>query len=69
VPLTFFIFIGILAGLAAATMAFLITFEEYSRHQNIGKRKTLLMSLEIAIAIFAVFFIISLVIGFVMSKE
>jgi hypothetical protein len=60
---------GLLFGLTAATMAFMTTYGEYSRHQYIGKRKTLLMSLEIAIAVFAFFFIIALVIGFIMSKD
>jgi hypothetical protein len=68
VTLTFFIIIGLVFGLVAATMAFLTTYGEYSRHHYMAKSLTLKMSLEIASVIFAVFIIIAVVIAFVMSK-
>lgn len=66
--LTFFIIIGVVFGFVAATMAFLTTYGEYSRHHFMAKTLTLKMSLEIAFVIFAVFVIVAIAIGFVVSK-
>jgi hypothetical protein len=64
---TFLVMIGLVFGLVAALMAFLITYGEYSRH-FMAKGRALKISIETASVIFAVFFIIAIIAGFVLSK-
>jgi len=68
VTLTFFIItIGLIFSLVAALMAFLVTYGEYSRH-FMAKSRALKISIETASVIFAVFFIITIIAGLVLSK-
>ena len=66
---TFFVItaIGLALGLVAALMAFLITYGEYSRH-FMTKSRARKISFETAFVVFAVFFIITIIAGLVLSK-
>jgi hypothetical protein len=63
----FVITIGLVFGLVAALMAFLITYGEYSRH-FMAKSRALKISLETAFVMLAVFIIIAIITGFVLSR-
>jgi hypothetical protein len=64
---TFLVIIGLVFSSVAALMAFLVTYGEYSRH-FMAKTRALKISIETASVIFAVFFIITIIAGFVLSK-
>ncbi len=49
-------------GLLGATMSFLITYQEYSRH-FLSKREPLKMAVEIAVVTFLLFFGLCVVLG------
>jgi len=69
VPFAFYLTIGFVFGLVAATMAFLTTYGEYSRNRFTAKSLVWRMSLEIASVVLAFFIIIAIVIALVMSKD
>ena len=60
----FTLLIGLIFSPIAAAMAFLITYNEYSKHQSINKKKQLWLAIETALLIFILFVIISGVAGF-----
>jgi len=64
--LVFSIVIGIVFGFIAALMAFVITWHEYEKHKFTGKR-LLKEAFQSAIFTFAVFLILSFIIGFVLK--
>ena len=58
-----FLVVGLVFGVLAGMMAFLITYEEYSHHQF--DRATLIRrSLETAVVAFVVILVLALAIGF-----
>jgi uncharacterized membrane protein len=60
---TLLFIIGASFSLIAAVMAYLISYTEYVKH-FIDKRKPIIMALEAAAVIFALFMVISIVIAF-----
>ena len=60
------ILIGIIFGFLAALMAFVITWHEYEKHKFTGKR-LFKEAFQSAIFTFAVFLILSFIIGFVLK--
>lgn len=60
---TLLLIIGAAFSLFAAAMAFLISYAEYVKH-FIDKRKPIIMALEAAAVVFALFLVISLIIAF-----
>jgi H+/Cl- antiporter ClcA len=64
--LVFTIVIGIVFGFIAALMAFVITWHEYEKHKFTGKR-LFKEAFQSAIFTFAVFLILSFIIGFVLK--
>jgi hypothetical protein len=65
--ITTFLLIGMVIGLFAGLMAFLITYEEYSRHY-LQRKKTLRLALEAAAFAFFVFLVLSVIAGFVLTR-
>jgi len=63
----FVITIGLVFGLVAALMAFLITYGEYSRH-FMAKSRALKISLETAFVMLGVFIIITIIVALFMSR-
>ena len=64
--LVFSIVIGIVFGLLAALMAFVITWHEYEKHKFTVKR-LFKEAFQSAIFTFAVFLILSFIIGFILK--
>jgi len=64
--LGFSIIIGIVFGLLAAASAFVIIWHEYEKHKFAGKR-LFKEAFQTAIFTFAVFLILSFIIGFVLK--
>ena len=60
------IVIGIVFGFIAALMAFVITWHEYKKHKFTGKR-LFKEAFQSAIFTFAVFLILSFIIGFILK--
>jgi hypothetical protein len=60
---TVLVLIGASFSLIAATMAYLISYTEYVKH-FIDKRKPIIMALEAAAIIFALFMVITLIAAF-----
>ena len=60
------LFLGLFFGGVASIMAFLITYEEYTRH-FLDRRKPLLFALQSALITFLVFFVLIFLIGIVLS--
>ena len=65
--ITTVLLIGMVIGLFAGLMAFLITYEEYSRHY-LQRKKTLRLALEAAAFAFFVFLVLSVIAGFVLTR-
>jgi hypothetical protein len=65
--ITTFLLVGIVIGLFAGLIAFLITYEEYSRHY-LEKKKPLMLALEAAAFAFFVFLVLSVIAGFVLTR-
>lgn len=65
--LSFFLFIGLIFGLLAALMAFLITYNEYSRHYH-DNRAPLAASLRTALFAFVVIFAVTAVAGYALTN-
>ncbi|HXQ45833.1 MAG TPA: hypothetical protein VN806_04405 [Caulobacteraceae bacterium] len=61
-PMLSFAAIGVIFGLLAGVIAFVITYEEY-QHHGLGRRRTFKESLGTGAAAFAFFFLAALVIG------
>jgi H+/Cl- antiporter ClcA len=64
--LTISIVLGIVFGFFAALMAFVITWHEYEKHKFTGKR-LFRQAFQAAIFTFAVFLILSFIIGFILK--
>jgi membrane protein DedA with SNARE-associated domain len=62
------VILGILFCLLAAIMAFLITYEGYSRGQNPDKRLALKVALRTAFVILAVFAVIIVATAFILAR-
>jgi H+/Cl- antiporter ClcA len=62
-----FLIIGIVVGLFASLIAFLITYDEYSHHY-VDKRNPLRLAVEAAVFAFVVFFLLAMITGFVLVK-
>jgi len=62
-----FLFLGIVPGLLAGLLAFVITYDEYSRHY-IDRRRPLRLALEAAVFAFFVFLALSVATGFVLTR-
>ena len=60
--------IGAIFGFIAALMAYLITYNEYLHHYQ-TKKEPRKMALETAIITFFVFFLISLIAGYFLTKN
>ena len=58
--------IGIVFGIVASIMAFLITYEEYVHHY-IGRQEPLRASFQTALFAFIVFVALSLIVGWLFS--
>jgi len=65
--LAFSIVMGIVFGLLAALMAFVITWHEYEKHKFAGKR-LFKEAFQSAIFTFVVFLLLSLLIGFFLTR-
>jgi hypothetical protein len=65
--ITTFLLVGMVIGLFAGLIAFLITYEEYSRHY-LERRKPLRLALEAAAFAFFVFLVLSVIVGFVLTR-
>jgi len=65
--LIFSIIIGIVFGFFAAASAFVITWREYEKHKFAGKR-LFKEAFQSAIFTFAVFLLLSLLTGFLLSR-
>ncbi len=65
--ITTFLLIGMAIGLFAGLMAFLITYEEYSRHYE-ERKKPVRLALEAAAFTFLVFLVLSVIIGYVLTR-
>ncbi len=63
--LTLFTVIGLIFGFLAGLMAFLIAYNEYRRHFTHGKAP-LLHSIRTAVFTFAVMFVLTLAVGYVL---
>ena len=63
----FLVIIGLVFGLFAALMAFLITYGEYSRHL-MAKSRALKISLETASVVFAAFIVIAITAAFLLPR-
>ena len=59
--------IGVFFGFFGSIMAFIIAYDEYTRHFR-DKSKPFWMALEMAVLAFFVFVAISILVGFVLSK-
>ena len=59
--------LGAMFSLLAGTMAFLITYNEYSKHFK-DRRKAVLAALQTAVVAFLFFVALSLVAGLVLGK-
>ena len=59
---------GIIFGLIASVMAFLITYNEYQRHQ-FTKKRLWKVSLESSIFTFIFFLILSIVLGYLFTNN
>jgi hypothetical protein len=62
-----FLFLGLVSGLFAGLLAFVITYDEYSRHYT-DRRRTLRLALEAAAFAFFVFLALSVATGFVLTR-
>jgi hypothetical protein len=62
-----FLFLGIGSGFFAGLLAFVITYDEYSRHYSV-RRSPLRLALEAAAFAFFVFLALSVAIGFVLTR-
>jgi len=62
-----FLFLGIVPGLLAGLLAFVITYDEYSRHYT-DRKRPLRMALEAAAFAFFVFLALSVATGFVLTR-
>jgi hypothetical protein len=65
--LAFSIVIGIVFGFFAALMAFVITWHEYEKHKFTGRR-LFMQAFQAAIFTFAVFLLLSLLVGFFLAR-
>jgi H+/Cl- antiporter ClcA len=65
--LVFSIVIGIVFGLLAALMAFVITWHEYEKHKFTGKR-IFKEAFQSAIFTFAIFLLLSILTGFFLVR-
>lgn len=65
--ISFLLAIALTFNLIAATMAFLITYNEYSCHIYMDKRKALKIAIEAALFVFLFFSILSVVAVFVLN--
>ena len=59
--------LGAFFGFFGSIMAFIIAYDEYTRHFR-DKSKPFWMALEMAVLAFFVFVAISIIVGFVLSK-
>jgi hypothetical protein len=64
---TLFLGIGLIFGSLAGLMAYLITYNEYTRHYQ-TKKEPRKMALEAAVFTFFFFFILALLIGYFLLK-
>ncbi len=62
-----FLLSGMVVGLFAGLMAFLIGYDEYSRHY-LERQKPLRLALEMAVFAFFVFLVLSVIVGFILTK-
>jgi hypothetical protein len=62
-----FLFLGIGSGFFVGLLAFVITYDEYSRHYT-DRRRPLRLALEAAAFAFFVFLALSVAIGFVLTR-
>jgi hypothetical protein len=62
------VFIGSIFSLAAASVAFLVTYSEYLRGRNANRRLALWMALKMGFVTFMIFAIVTAGIGFALSK-
>jgi hypothetical protein len=62
-----FLFLGIVPGFLAGLMAFIVTYDEYSRHYR-DRRRPLKLALEAAVFAFFVFLLLSAAIGFILIR-
>ena len=67
VDMSIAIIVGTVVGFFAGLLAFLITYEEYSHHY-IDKKNPLKAAFEAAIFAFFVFWVLSIITGFVLIK-
>jgi len=67
VALKLMLILGAMFSLLAGTMAFLITYNEYSKHFK-DRRKAVLAALQTAVVAFLFFVALSLVAGLVLGK-
>jgi len=58
---------GSIPGLFASLIAFLITYEEYTKHY-VDKRMPLRLALEAAIFAFCVVLVLAIITGFILTK-
>ncbi len=64
----FFAGLGVVAGLLAGTMAYLITYEEYRRHY-VDARPAIRHALEMALVAFVFFVVIIAAAGYVLGRS
>lgn len=64
---TLFLVIGVIFGSLAGSMAFLITYNEYSRHYT-GRKRPIILSLRTAIFTFVFMSGLTILIGYVLTS-
>ncbi len=65
---TIMLVLGTIFGIIASAMAYLITYEEYRKHQ-FPKQRLIKTSLQSALFTFLFFLILSLILGYVFSNN
>jgi len=64
----FFLIIGLIFSPLVAGATFLITYEEYSQHRTMDRKRVFRIALDTALYILVAFVVVIVLFGFILSK-